>query len=249
MRKHGLTIDSLLAAEIVTADGEMHVVDDEHEPDLFWAIRGGGGNFGVVTRFKFRLHALPGIVGGLLVLPATADTIAGFVEAADAAPEELSTIANVMPCPPMPFVAAGAARPGRDLRAACAGPGAAEDGRRGARAVPGPRDAASPTSSRRCPYTGMYPPEDPDYHPLAITRTFFMDTFDRELAQTVLEHLEASDAAMRVAQIRVLGGAMARVPADATAFAHRASTAAWSTWRRSTRATPTRRGGRRGSSG
>ena len=59
VRKHGLTIDSLLAAEIVTADGEVHAVDEDHEPDLFWAIRGGGGNFGVVTRFKFRLHPLP----------------------------------------------------------------------------------------------------------------------------------------------------------------------------------------------
>ena len=52
VRKHGLTIDNLLAAEIVTADGEVRVVDAEHEPDLFWAIRGGGGNFGVVTRFQ-----------------------------------------------------------------------------------------------------------------------------------------------------------------------------------------------------
>ena len=55
-RKLGLTIDSLLAAEVVTADGEIRVVDDENEPDLFWALRGGGGNFGVVTRLHFRLH-------------------------------------------------------------------------------------------------------------------------------------------------------------------------------------------------
>src|SRR3712207_8365056 len=56
VRKHGLTIDDLLAAEIVTADGELLRVDAETHPDLFWAIRGGGGNFGVATRFKFRLH-------------------------------------------------------------------------------------------------------------------------------------------------------------------------------------------------
>ena len=82
VRKHGLTIDSLLGAEIVTADGKVRVVDAGHEPDLFWAIRGGGGNFGVVTRFRFQLHDLDGIVGGVLVLPATAETIAGFVDAA-----------------------------------------------------------------------------------------------------------------------------------------------------------------------
>ena len=57
-----------------------------------------------MTRFKFRLHELPEIVGGMLILPATAETVAGFIAAAEAAPDELSTIANVMPCPPMPFV-------------------------------------------------------------------------------------------------------------------------------------------------
>jgi FAD/FMN-containing dehydrogenase len=56
VRKHGLTIDDLLAADVVTADGELLRVDAERHPDLYWAIRGGGGNFGVATRFKFRLH-------------------------------------------------------------------------------------------------------------------------------------------------------------------------------------------------
>ncbi len=83
MRKHGLTIDSLLAAEIVTATGEILVADETNHADLFWAVRGGGGNFGVVTRFKYRLHALPSFTGGPLVLPATAETIAGFVRLAD----------------------------------------------------------------------------------------------------------------------------------------------------------------------
>ena len=103
-RKFGLTIDSLLAADVVTADGELLRADAETHPDLFWAIRGGGGNFGVATRFQYRLQVLPGIVGGMLLLPATADVVAGFIAAAEAAPDELSTIANVMPCPPMPFV-------------------------------------------------------------------------------------------------------------------------------------------------
>ena len=70
-RKHGLTIDSLLAAELVTADGELLMVDDDHHADLFWAIRGGGGNFGVATRFKYQLHPLGGFVGGFLFLPAS----------------------------------------------------------------------------------------------------------------------------------------------------------------------------------
>ena len=104
VRKHGLTIDGLLAAEIVTADGRLRHVDAQTEPELFWALRGGGGNFGVVTRLKYRLHPVDTVVGGLLVLPATPEVIAGFVAHAEAAPDELSTIATVMAAPPLPFL-------------------------------------------------------------------------------------------------------------------------------------------------
>ena len=74
-------------------------------------------------------------------------------------------------------------------------------------------------------YAEIYPPEEgaEDYHPVAASRTMFVDSIDRSAAQTILEHLQASDAMMKVAQLRVLGGAMARVPVDATAFAHRKS--------------------------
>ncbi len=169
VRKHGLTIDSLLAAEIVTADGEVRVVDDDHDPDLFWAIRGGGGNFGVVTRFKFRLHPVPEAVGGMLFLPATADTIAGFVAAAQAAPESLSTIANVMPCPPMPFVPEAQHGKLVIFGLLCwAGP--VDEGQ----AAMAPfRALATPVADmvRPISYPEMYPPAEPDYHPLAISRT------------------------------------------------------------------------------
>ena len=90
VRKHGLTIDDLLAAEIVTADGRLRRVDAGEHPELFWAIRGGGGNFGVVTRLQYRLTPVDTIVGGLLVLPATPDVIAGFIAEAEAAPDALS---------------------------------------------------------------------------------------------------------------------------------------------------------------
>ena len=104
VRKYGLTIDDVLAAEVVTSDGQLLRADAETHPALFWAIRGGGGNFGVATRFRFRLHEVDTIVGGLLFLPATASVIDGFMAEAANAPEELSTIANVMPAPPMPFL-------------------------------------------------------------------------------------------------------------------------------------------------
>ena len=73
-KEYGLTIDALLAADVVTAAGEVLRVDEESHPDLFWAIRGGGGNFGVATRFNFRLFDVPSIVGGILILPATLET-------------------------------------------------------------------------------------------------------------------------------------------------------------------------------
>jgi len=221
VRKHGLTIDDLLAADVVTADGRLLRVDAETHPDLFWAIRGGGGNFGVATRFQFRLHELDTIVGGMLFLPATPDVIASFIAEAEAAPDELSTIANVMPAPPMPFVPAE--HQGRLVIMAIlvhAGGGEADE-----RAVAPFRALATPIVDmvKRMSYPEIYPPEDDSYHPTALTRTMFVDAIDRGVAETIVDHLEASDASMRVAQLRVLGGAMARVPAEATAFAHRAS--------------------------
>jgi FAD/FMN-containing dehydrogenase len=219
VRKHGLTIDSLLGAEIVTADGACLEVDATSHPDLFWAIRGGGGNFGVVTRFRYRLHEVGTIVGGLLILPATAEVIAGFIRAAEAAPDELSTIANVMPAPPMPFLAAELH--GRLVVFAILA--WAGDVPAGERAVAPFRALAEPLADlvRPMPYPEIYPPDDDSYHPTAIARTLFMDTVDETMGRTIVEHLMASDASVRVAQLRVLGGAMARVPADATAYAHR----------------------------
>ena len=221
VRKHGLTIDDLLAADVVTADGRLLRVDTERHPDLFWAIRGGGGNFGVATRFQFRLHEVDQIVGGMLVIPATPEIIASFVAEAEAAPEELSTIANVMVAPPMPFLPEEM-HGQLVIMALMAYAGEVEAGER---AVAPFRALAEPLADMVRPmrYPEIYPPEEGDFHPTAVARTIFLDTIDHDVAQTIVEYLRASDASMRVAQIRVLGGAMARVSADATAFAHRSS--------------------------
>ena len=227
VRKHGLTIDNVLAADVVTADARLVRADRDTNPDLFWAIRGGGGNFGVVTRFQYRLVDLPEIVGGILVLPVNAEIIERYIALSEAAPEELSSIANVMPVPPLPGVPeewlgklgifalmtyagdvdAGqkALQPFRDL-AKLAG-----------------LDAPIADMLRPMAYPEMYFPDDADYHPLAVSTNMLLDRCDRPSAQKIMEHLEALDAPMRVAQLRVLGGAMARVRNDATAFAHRAS--------------------------
>jgi FAD/FMN-containing dehydrogenase len=218
VRKHGLTIDNLLAAEIVTADGELLCVDAETHPDLFWALRGGGGNFGVATRFKFRLHEVDEIVGGMLVLPATPDTIASFIAEAEAAPDELSTIANIMVAPPMPFFPA-AAHGKLVILALMVYAGDAEAGER---AIAPFRSLAEPIADLVKPmrYPEMYGPDEPGPDE-EVARSMFVDSVEVDVAGEIVEHLGASTAMMAVAQLRVLGGAMARVPEEATAFAHR----------------------------
>ena len=220
VRKHGLTIDNLLAAEIVTADGRLRRVDAGTEPELFWALRGGGGNFGVVTRLKYRLDPVDTVLGGLLVLPATPEIIAGFVAAAEAAPDELSTIANVMSAPPLPFVPEELhGSPVVMARTVYAG-----DVEAGRRAVAPFRALAEPVADllRPMSYPEMYPDEQ-GQRPVAVTRTMFARSVGSRQAQAILERVGASSATMAACEIRVLGGAMARVPADATAFAHRRS--------------------------
>jgi FAD/FMN-containing dehydrogenase len=222
VRKWGLTIDSLLGAEIVTADGALLKASAAENAELFWALRGGGGNFGVVTKLIYQLHEMPEFTGGMICLPATPETVAGFIAAAEAAPEELSTICNVMPAPPMPFLPAEVHGKLVIL---------------GMLAFAGPSDAAqralAPFRALTTPYADfvkagsfmeqMYPPEDPDYHPTAVSRNMFMDRVGVAEARTILDTLNSADAVFRVTQLRVLGGAASRVATDATAYAHRAS--------------------------
>jgi FAD/FMN-containing dehydrogenase len=219
VRKHGLTIDHLLAADVVTADGELLRVDAERHPDLFWAIRGGGGNFGVATRFKYRLHEIDTIVGGMLVLPATPEVIASFVTEAKDAPEELSTIANIMVAPPLPFL--DAEHHGRlIMMVLMVYAGEVEAGER---AIAPFRALATPIADMVRPmrYPEIYRLTEGAEVAEEAARSVFLDTVDAGVAEKIVHHLQTSSAQMTVAQIRVLGGAMARVSADATAFAHR----------------------------
>ncbi|SDT72244.1 FAD-binding oxidoreductase [Jiangella sp. DSM 45060] len=220
-RKYGMTIDNVLAAEVVTADGQILQVDDTHHPDLFWAIRGGGGNFGVVTRFKYQLHEVPGVVGGMILLPATPEVIHGFLREAAAAPEELSVIVNVMPAPPMPFIPADHHGTMVVMGLVCyAGP--AEEGEKVLAPI---RALAEPIADfvRPITYAEMFMEEggDDEYHPTATARTMYADELDLGRVTQIVEQLRTAPAPMRVAQFRPLGGAIDRVSADATAYAHR----------------------------
>lgn len=106
-RRFGWAVDNLEEAEIVTADGEVRTANRDEHPDLFWAIRGGGGNFGVVTRFTFRLHEVgPTIAGGLIAWGAERadEVLATYRELTASAPRELTTAVMLRLAPPAPFV-------------------------------------------------------------------------------------------------------------------------------------------------
>ncbi|MBI5531008.1 MAG: FAD-binding oxidoreductase [Candidatus Doudnabacteria bacterium] len=221
VRKFGLTIDNLLAAEIITADGQTLLADSKTNPDLFWAIRGGGGNFGIATKFKFQLHKLENCYGGMLFLPATPEVIWKAVDIAKKAPEELSVIYNIMPMPPMPFI------PAQHHGKLCVMALAVYAGSptEGEKALSPLRALAAPLADMLKPmrYKDIYFPENPDYHPKAVSKNLHLDNIDEELAEKIVAHLNSLNAQMKVLQLRVLGGAMARVGSFNTAYAHRSS--------------------------
>ncbi|HXV70069.1 MAG TPA: FAD-binding oxidoreductase [Acidimicrobiia bacterium] len=219
-RKLGLTLDSVLGAEVVTADGQVRLIDEENDPDLFWAIRGGGGNFGVVTKLHFSLYPLDTVLGGMIILPATPETVANFVEIAENASDDMSAIAGVALAPPLPFLPAEVH--GRLILLGVvvhAGPpeiGESEVGQI--------RKLATPLLDgiENIPYPAIYEEEGGPPNPNAVSgRSFFSDEFSVDDAAAAIDALEVSTAPMSVIQLRVLGGAVARVPAETTAFAHR----------------------------
>ena len=105
-RRHGLASNSIVGAELVTADGELLRADRENEPDIFWALRGGGGNFGVVTALEFELYPVPELYAGMLAWPweRAADVLRAWGEWGSGLPNEMSTWARILQVPPLPIV-------------------------------------------------------------------------------------------------------------------------------------------------
>jgi FAD binding domain/Berberine and berberine like len=101
MGKHGLTVDNLVSADIITADDTFRTVDAEHEPDLFWALRGGGGNFGIVTSFEYRLHPVTEVLGGLVAHPlaAAGDVLRFYREYCSTLPDEAEAYVGMLTHP------------------------------------------------------------------------------------------------------------------------------------------------------
>jgi len=220
VRKYGLTIDALQAVEIVTADGRLVTASEESHPDLFWAVRGGGGNFGIVTRFQFKLFPVGEILGGALFLPATPDVLRSLVPIAASAPEELSTIAFLMPIPPAPFAPAElVGTVSLVMMFVWTG-----DPEAGQAAIQPFREVATPLIdiAMPMPYPAIYAfTAAGEQRGLAVHRSRFLDGLDDDAIDAILAAMASPSSPVAMLQLRVLGGAMARVPADATAFAQR----------------------------
>jgi FAD/FMN-containing dehydrogenase len=217
VRRYGLALDNLVAAEVVTADGTVVRTSATREPELFWAIRGGGGNLGIVTAFEFTAHPTAGLVHGTITFPgpAAATVLPAWAEHLRTAPDELTSVvefANPFAGGPDAPVAVHVAVDGDDLDAA-------------ARLVDPIRRLGPVTGDdvRVKPYAdvlvdGAAPP--PGIR--LVTRNALVDTGSVPAALAVLADVGARPGSPFLA-VRSLGGAVSRVPEDATAYAHRAA--------------------------
>jgi FAD/FMN-containing dehydrogenase len=226
-RKLGLTLDSLESADVVLADGSLVTASADEHADLFWALRGGGGNLGVVTSFRFRLHELGRILGGVLILPATPDVLRGILTVAADAPDELGTIALLTRLGPLPFVPPEAdGQLAVIMTVAWCG-----DVHEGARQLDRLRGLAAPIvdAVHERPYTDMYtllagaaPPTITNATSTLLTD---VDRFDDGAIASVLaaieEPIDADEPVLSAVELRVLGGAVTRIAPRSTAFAHR----------------------------
>ncbi|HXF51492.1 MAG TPA: FAD-binding oxidoreductase [Dehalococcoidia bacterium] len=223
-RQYGMTVDNLTSADVVTADGEVaHASPDEHA-DLFWAIRGGGGNFGVVTNFEFALHPVgPEVFSGLVVFPLAQGrrVLEGFRDLTSSLAEDTNVWAVMRKAPPLPFLPESAH--GSEIVAlALFSTAGAEAGERLAAQV---RGFGSPLGEHvgMQPYAAWQQAFDPLLTPGA--RNYWKSHNFRELGDGVIEQALTFASRLPSPQceifIALVGGQAARPAPDATAYAHR----------------------------
>ncbi len=223
VRKYGLAIDHLRAVELVTADGQFLRASADENAELFWELRGGGGNFGVATSFEVDLHPGETILGGAIFYEATeAERILqGYARLAAAAPDELSTQAFLVLAPPAPFIPPDKqGMPSITILVCYTG-----DLAEGERVVAPLRQLATPMADliAPMPYPAIFAFTEVgeigglQHH----VRSLFMETLSDEVLHALVDASLAILSPETLVLLRVLGGAMSRVAANATAFAHR----------------------------
>lgn len=222
MRKHGMTIDNLLSVDLVTADGHQLTASAEEHPDLFWALRGGGGNFGIATEFQFRLHFVETVLGGAIVYPATRDGLRAFADAMAKAPDELTTITFIQKAPPLPFIPKEAhGKPAHIILAAYTGdPKTGEQALAPLRTLGGKLPLTDTTQVIAYPAMFFMTEGAGISRPHAVRNAYLRELSD-ELIEAILDYIDRSTSPYSLVSLRELGGAMARVPLEETAFAHR----------------------------
>jgi FAD/FMN-containing dehydrogenase len=226
MRRYGLACDNLIGADVVTADGRFVHASEDQNPELFWGLRGGGGNFGVVTSFEFALHPVgPTIVAGPVFYPGNraGEVLRAWRDWSAGAPDEVTSLANLLVAPPAPFLPE--AWHGKQLVAIIAvHSGSVEDGER---AVQPLRGIVEPVADLigPMPYVAMQSLIDPLWGPGAhnYMKAGFMNALDDASIDSLVAGHEAVAAPMSEIHVHHVGGAVARVPADATAFGERSA--------------------------
>ena len=221
MRKHGLTVDNLLSAEVVTAEGSIVQASADEHPDLFWALRGGGGNFGVVTSFQFSLHPIgPTLMAGPVFWAAddTTDVLRFYRDFAAEAPDELGSVVRLGTVPPLPVIPEDLHwRPA--IAVACCYTGAIEDGERAVRSL---RRFGTPLVDLLAPspYAAFQSglddtvPHGWHYYWKATNLAGLSD----EVIDIVAEHAHAATSPRSYAAMFHMGGAVTRAPRETTAY-------------------------------
>jgi FAD/FMN-containing dehydrogenase len=232
-RKHGLTIDNLISVDLVTADGEFVRASEEENEDLFWALRGGGGNFGVVTAFEFDLHPVgPTVLGGPIFHPYedATEALSVYREVTADAPQELACyalIARVPPEPPFPGSYQG--EPAVAFAVCYAGP--VDEG---ADALAPLREFGDPILDgiQPMPYAALQQSFD-DGSPEGYrwyTKSHYLDGLSDEAIATIVEHTDPFPGPLTQVALEPMGGAIAEVDPTATAFPHRDVSYSFGVW-------------------
>ena len=224
LRKHGLSLDNLLAAELVTASGDTVRASETENPELFWALRGGGSNLGVVTALELRLHPLgPEILAGQVFhrLDDAGAVLRRYREVMADAPEEVMAYAFFLRVPPIEgFLEEHHGEVVLDLVIAYAGP--VEDAESALRPL---RELGTPLADTTAPvpYTALQQSFDeglpPDQRYLSLAH--YLDDLDDDLVDVLVAGAAELRGGFTIAYLEPLGGAVGRVPSDATAFPHR----------------------------
>lgn len=225
-RKHGLACDNLVSARVITADGRILTASEDERPELFWGLRGGGGNFGIVTQFELRLHPVgPMIYGGMLMHPRerAPEVLRFFRDFMTQAPRDVAGGALLMHAPPAPFVPPHLqGQPAVTLMAAHFGP--VDEGER---ALAPLREFSDPAVDLFAPmsYLDLQAATDPGNPPgrRNYWHSELLPDLPDEAIDALIERAAVATSAASVLILGALGGAVADVPEDATPLGGRAA--------------------------